>query len=251
MSYSAAEIETIVRRVLSSLSAEGTTAVQGDIASRAGSTNAKQLATSAALQLSESVITAQLLKGRLKGVTEVLVSMNAVITPAAKDLCREAKAAIVRGSIATQSTTSTVPASTPTSSSNETASNKANTNRPQRLVVAGTASWHTNLSKQVCSKQANLQTQAADDAKALEQISNGLRNGHQAGVIIASAPHATCWQAAQVNGLRPAVLSSWSELQNVLAEMPANVLIVSAKTWNIPSTANLVRHFFEHLKKQS
>lgn len=253
MSYSAAEIETIVRRVLSSLSAEGTAALTVGPAVAIATPKAAPVTSASSLQLNDSVITAQLLKGRLNGITELLVSKNAVVTPAARDLCRETKTSIVRGSSAqAKETAIALPSSSLSSSADSApAAEAVTTKRPQRLVIAGTAAWHNNLSNQVCPKQASLQSKANDDASALQQIAAGIRNGHQAGVLIATAPHASCWQAAQQSALRPAVLNSWSELKNVLTEMPANLLIVSANSWNIASTANVVRHFFEHLKKQS
>jgi hypothetical protein len=105
------------------------------------------------------------------------------------------------------------------------------------------------IEKQMCPKQANVRTKLHDDTAALREIANGLRSGHQAGVLIAASPHAACWQAARDEKLRPAVVSQWSDLPAVLSEVPVNLLILSASKWNVPSICNASRHLFEHLKR--
>ena len=191
------------------------------------------------LSLSDQVVSLQSLKNRLLGIQLVEIEPSAILTPAARDYCKEFKVEIVRGS------------SIARKKSAEADTCLATSERPQRLIVAGSTQWIPSVQKQLCSKQAKVCEMATDDTTALRTIADGIRNGHQAGVVIVSAPHATCWQAARDDRLRPAVVSSWPELNDVLQEVPANVLILSTKTWNVPSACNVARRFFQHLQNQS
>ena len=222
----AAEIESIVRRVLATLTS-GATTVTGVV---------PQPGT---LSLLDRVVSLQSLKNRLLGIQLVEIEPSAVLTPAARDYCKEFKVAIVRGSSVARTTNAVGDSSLATSG------------HPQRLIVAGSTQWIPSVQKQLCSKQAKVCEMATDDTTALRTIADGIRNGHQAGVVIVSAPHATCWQVARDDRLRPAVVSSWPELNDVLQEVPANVLILSTKTWNVPSACNVARRFFQHLQNQS
>ncbi len=191
------------------------------------------------LSLLDRVVSLQSLKNRLSGIQLVEIEPSAVLTPAARDYCKELKVAIVRGSSVARSTNAAGDSSLATQG------------RPQRLLVAGSTSWIASMEKQLCSKQAKVCEMTTDDATALRTIADGIRNGHQAGVVIVNAPYATCWQAARDDRLRPGVVSSWPELNGVLLEVPVNVLILSAKTWNVPSACNVARRFFQHLHNQS
>lgn len=192
---------------------------------------------SATLSLSDRVVSLQSLKNRLLDIKVLEIEKSAVLTPAARDYCKELKVEIVRG----QSVES---------KKSVKAGDLVVTN-PQRLLVAGTPSWMPSIAKQLCAKQANVVEISTDDSSALRTIAGGLRAGHQAGVAIVSAPHAICWQASRDDLLRPAVVSSWSELEQVLREVPVNVLILSAKSWNVPSACNAARRFFQHMQNQS
>jgi hypothetical protein len=90
---------------------------------------------------------------------------------------------------------------------------------------------------------------AVDDASALRSAASGLREGYRAAVVVAAAPHALCWQAARDEKLRPAVVGDWSQWPEIVAQVPANLLLLSSQRWNAASTANLIRHFTKHLKK--
>lgn len=190
------------------------------------------------LSLSDRVVSLQSLKNRLLDIQVLEIEKSAVLTPAARDYCKELKVEIVRGHSIASNKSETVKAG-----------DSVSTNL-QRLLVAGTPSWLPSIAKQLCAKQANVVKASTDDTTALRTIADGLRAGHQAGIAIVSAPHATCWQAARDDRLRPAVVSSWPELEQVLREVPVNVLILSAKTWNVPSACNAARRFFQHLLNQ-
>jgi hypothetical protein len=233
MNVNPVEIESIVRKVLSTLLA-------GDLA---GSTpHSSSVVVSDELAITDIVVTASTLEGRLAGIAKLRLLPAAVITPTARDLCRQAKVTIVKGDNAavTASKLSMMDAA---------ASAVTSVARPQQLIIAGSCNAMVAIEKQMCSKQANVRTQLHDDTSALREIANGLRNGHRAGVLVAASPHAACWQAARDEKLRPAVVSQWSDLPAVLSEVPVNVLILSASKWNVPSICNASRHLFEHLKR--
>ena len=191
------------------------------------------------LSLFDSVISLQSLKGQLIGIQVLEIEPSAVLTPSAQDYCKEGKIEVVRGQAIERKKGDGV----------ETSKRVASCS--QRLLVAGVPAWMPSIAKQLCAKQTNVCDKSSDDSTALRTIADGLRAGHRAGVAIVNAPHATCWQAARDDRLRPAVVSSWSELNDVLREVPVNVLILSAKTWNVPSACNAARRFFQHLQNQS
>jgi hypothetical protein len=233
MNVNPAEIESIVRKVLSTLLA-------GDLA---GSTQQpSSVVVSNELAIADHVVSASTLEGRLSGIQTLRVLRSSVVTPAARDLCRQAKVAIVKDENAVSSSSSIVK-------QDAAASTVPSKVRPQRLIIAGSCQAMVAIEKQMCSKQANVRAQLHDDTAALREIANGLRNGHQAGVLVAASPHAACWQAARDEKLRPAVVSQWSDLPAVLSEVPVNLLILSASKWNVPSICNASRHLFEHLKR--
>ncbi|MCY2978546.1 MAG: hypothetical protein NTU79_07785 [Planctomycetota bacterium] len=229
MTPTASEIETIVRRVLSTLTAIG------------AQSHGEKSVLFNRLSLTDQVISLQSLKNRLAGIQVLEVGRAAVLTPAAKDYCRElrvelVRVELVRSAIGEKSSMNSSPIALA---------------RPQRLVVAGSTNYMTSISKQLCSKQAAVIDKSADDATAMRTIAEKLRTGHQAGVAIVESPHAACWQAARDDRLRPAVIAQWSDLDDVLREVPVNVLVLSSKSWNIPSACNVARRFFQHLQNHS
>ena len=217
MTYSSAEIEAIVRQVLNTL-------VASDFVPAADE-----------LVLEDKVVSASTLHGRLEGVRAVRLSQSAIMTPAARDLCRQHGIEIAR--ISNERNLPQRPVSVD------------HGHRPQRILVVSCHDSIAAVAKQLCSKQARVAAKAADDTSALREVASGIRAGHQAGVIVAMSPHALCWQAARDDKLRPAVASDWRELQSVLLEVPANVLILPQRNWNVAATCNASRRLFESLQK--
>jgi hypothetical protein len=238
MNVTPAEIESIVRRVLGTLIASSDSALRAEHAAQdAAPLNIRTIA--------DPVVSVGLLRGQLDGIQQLAVRSNAVVTPAVRDLCRERNIAIVRSAAASTATNSVAVGTSSPAGKQEGAS------RPQRLLITGNVAWMDSVAKQLCPRQARVASKAVDDASAIRAISDGLRAGHQAAIAIVQAPHAACWQAARDDKLRPSVVSQWSDLASVLFEVPVNVLIVSAKTWNIPSACNLARRMFDHLQRNS
>lgn len=234
MTPTASEIETIVRRVLSTLTSIG------------AQSHSEKSVLSNRLSLTDQVISLQSLKNRLAGIQVLEVGRTAVLTPAAKDYCRELRVELIRVEIVRNEIVRSAIGETSSMNSSPIA-----LARPQRLVVAGSTNYMTSIAKQLCSKQAAVIDKSADDATAMRTIAEKLRTGHQAGVAIVESPHAACWQAARDDRLRPAVIAHWSDLDDVLREVPVNVLVLSSKSWNIPSACNVARRFFQHLQNHS
>jgi len=232
LSPTAAEIETIVRRVLSTLTAVAAPGVDGS----------SRIEPNSTLRIADRVISMQLVRDKIASQQVIEIGRMSVVTPAVKDYCRERKIAIVRSGNAN------LPAK---ESKQIVVASAIEVTKPQRLVVAGTAPWMTSVAKQLCNRQSKVEAASEDDTSAMRRISDSLRAGHQAGLAIVAAPHAACWQAARDERLRPAVVSSWGELTDVLREVPVNVLILSSKNWNVASTCNVARRFFEHLRSNS
>lgn len=244
----AAEIENVVRSVLQRVLA-------GEAAPASTIPNSLSLVAPASgtgtggeghsvgnfIAIKQSLITLATLPASFEGVTELRIAEQAVVTPAVKDILRANKIAVVRGGaeIATASPVAeTANRSTPTVAPS----------RPQRIIIAGQALWYSSLRNPLCPKQTKLTEAGSDDATALRTIAAGLRDGHQAGVMIASSPHAACWQAARDDKLRPVVVHDWLESKRILAEVPANLMILDSRRWNVPSTANLIQSFLKHLE---
>jgi hypothetical protein len=202
------------------------------------------------LILVDQVVSASLLKNRLTGIQVLEIAKSAVVTPAARDYIRECKVEIVR-SENHSSNASEARADFKAVSARVSGSGSTEIARPQRLIIAGTVAWLPAVAKQLCSKQAKVCSASIDATAALRTVAEGIRAGHQAAVMLVQSAHATCWQAARDDSLRPAVVSNWTELNDVLREVPANVLILSAKAWNLPSSCNTARRFFQHLQNQS
>ena len=200
------------------------------------------------LSLVDQVVSIALLKNRLVGIQILEIAQSAVLTPAARDYIRECKVEVVRG---TKHLSTGPLALADVKDGSASASGSRDNARPQRLIVAGTAGWMPAIAKQLCSKQAKVCTSSIDDTAALRTVAEGIRAGHQAALLVVDSAHATCWQAGRDDSLRPAVVSNWTELENVLKEVPANLLILSTKAWNLPSSCNTARRFFQHLQNRS
>ena len=191
------------------------------------------------LTLADPVVSLQLLKNRLNGIQILEIKREAVLTPSARDYCVEQKIVIVRGQASSRS------------KSNEFEACNDAAMPPQPLLVSGTPAWMTAIAKRLCDKQAKVCETASDDTTVLRTLAEGLRFGHRAALAIVSHPHSFCWQAARDEQLRPAVVSSLPELDHVLREVPANVLILSSQNWNIPLACNSARRIVQHLQNQS
>jgi hypothetical protein len=115
-------------------------------------------------------------------------------------------------------------------------------------LVTGSVLWLRTLEKQLCPKSSQIDQVQLDDASSLRAVAQAIRNGTPAAIAVVKAPHATLWQAARDEALRPSIVSQWSDLTEVLQEVPTNLLILSASRWNTAGTANIARKFIDHLR---
>jgi len=235
---SPAEVERIVRQVLQNLtglSASGTPVPAAVVA----------------ITLDASVISVDALQ-RLKlpaSEKRIQIRSTSVVTPSARDWCRERGIEIVRAS---SGGGEKLKAASLESASAVLGSQSVEGNsKPRRLFIAGSSPWVTSLEKQLCPRQTQIDAVHADDASAMRAVARAIRSGNPTAMAIVSAPHSALWQAARDDALRPAIVSQWSDLPDVLREVPTNLLIVPSKRWNIAGVANIARHFLDHTRSRS
>lgn len=255
-SVNPAEIERIVREVLRNLSGLSSAGSHGSNGTAASSAHV-------AIAIDASVVSVDVLQ-RLKlsaSEKKIQIRSSAVLTPSARDWCRERGIEIVRapssgtakgGTANSPASNSTSIAARAVSSNVELAGHTVETaTKPRRLFIAGSSSWVSNLEKQLCPRQTQIDSPHADDASAMRSVARAIRSGNPTAMAIVAAPHSALWQAARDDALRPAVVSQWIDLPDVLREVPTNVLIVPSNRWNIAGVANIARHFLDHSRSRS
>ncbi len=249
------EIEAIVRRVLQGMLVSG--AAQSSVLNPKASSIAVSKKPANTVAIFDVLITLSSIPKNLDGITELRIAKKSVITPSVRDFLNSKNIRVLRGDLnalsepealadfVSSSFTSSFRKSASTSGS---ASAGAIPHPNQPILIAGQSAWYGLLKRPLCPKANKLTDPAMDDATALRTISAGLREGHKAGVLIATSAHNLCWQAARDEKLRPVVVSDWSELNSILKEVPANLLVLSQSKWNAPSTINVIRAFSKHLR---
>jgi len=233
MNVSASEIERIVRDVLASMTHRDAVPVA-----------TRSVPADDVYALATSLVSMDTLKAVPAGIQSVQVARRAVVTPAALDRCRERGIRIVRSespgvAIAAGNAAVSAVAKAPLES------------RPKRLFVSGSVAWLPVLGKQLCSKRSQMDEVQPDDASVVRSVAAAIRRGHASCLAVVAAPHAALWQAARDEALRPAVVSQWSDVNDILREVPTNVLLVSSQKWNVAGVANIARRFLEHQHTQS
>jgi hypothetical protein len=211
----------------------------------------------------------------------VRLTPQALVTPAAKDWFRERRIEWARGDFPTIESSATSTASNSTTTNNgltriiptrvalTAEASAAKSMHPKGanpiaslatpvkiqteiatppLFITGSVLWLRSLERQVCPKQTKLDAMQSDDAAAIRAVASALRSGHRAAVAVVQAPHSALWQSARDEALRPAVVSQWSDLTDILFEVPANLLIIPAKRWTIPGVCNVIRKFTEQIQ---
>lgn len=216
MTASPLEIDEIVRRVLTRLTDLG--AHSGQQATQTSSVGVKRF--------EQSVLTESLVSQGIEPKSTISVRKKAVITPAAWDVLRSNQIEVRRENSAT-SLSANLPGIT-------------NANLVPMFVI-GRAVWLNGLQKRFCPKQVRVEVMDQDDAANLGQAVKNLRGGSHRGILLSEFPHATSWQAARNDAIRSAVVSAWSDLPDVLSEVPVNLIILNRARWNAASTANVIR----------
>lgn len=243
-SFTALEIERIVREVLSSLASEGTS--QGislqSPAKIVSTAVAVKSASVGQVRLSVPVLSLESLRTLSKDTKEIVLSKSVLVTPAAKDFLRE------KGIAWSISSELDVNATAIANGSEVNSEKKLDDSAPKPLFVTGSVLWLRNLEKQLCPKASFVDQVQIDDAAAVRSVAQAIRAGANSAIAIVKAPHSTLWQAARDEALRPALVSQWSDLMDVLREVPTNMLIVPATRWNIAGAANIARKFLEFIQ---
>ena len=233
MAYSAVEIESIVRRVLAQLvdsaapKQSDTTPSNNSIPSRSTeSFNSNE--TKEFHRIEGRIISIDSLKSAPKEIKSIRVGRKAIVTPAATDWLKERGINLIRNELSLPQSNKLTP-----------------------LYVAGTPKWIAQLPKQVCPKQATIAPPSVDDSAAIFDTKGEVRKGRRLVVLVAEFAHATCWQAARDESLRPVVVSDWKTLQTILDEVPANLLILPSQAWPLHATANAIRRIYSLLAASS
>lgn len=269
LELSSIDIERIVREVLASVMP----AIPAPSASPSANPSAASSATTSpvamvksyaaetipqsidAMHLNVPVLSLDSLRSVPSGTKQITVSSTALVTPAAKDWLREKGIGWTR-IIPTASSPDTGRSSVlsnPSGPSTSVASSEflqknSTETPPKRVLVTGSVLWLRTLEKQLCPKSSQIDQVQLDDASSLRAVAQAIRNGTPAAIAVVKAPHATLWQAARDEALRPSIVSQWSDLTEVLQEVPTNLLILSASRWNTAGTANIARKFIDHLR---
>lgn len=269
LELSSIDIERIVREVLASVMP----AIPAPSANPSASPSAASSATTSpvamvksyaaetipqsidAMHLNVPVLSLDSLRSVPSGTKQITVSSTALVTPAAKDWLREKGIGWTR-IIPTASSPDTGRSSVlsnPSGPSTSVASSEflqknSTETPPKRVLVTGSVLWLRTLEKQLCPKSSQIDQVQLDDASSLRAVAQAIRNGTPAAIAVVKAPHATLWQAARDEALRPSIVSQWSDLTEVLQEVPTNLLILSASRWNTAGTANIARKFIDHLR---
>jgi hypothetical protein len=208
-----------------------------------------------AMHLNVPVLSLDSLRSVPSGTKQITVLSTALVTPAAKDWLKEKGIGWTRIAPTASSPVtgkSPVPSNpsgpSPSVASSEILQKNTMEAEPKRVLVTGSVLWLRTLEKQLCPKSSQIDQVQFDDAASLRAVSQAIRNGVPAAIAVVKAPHATLWQAARDEALRPSIVSQWSDLGEVLREVPTNLLILSASRWNTAGTANIVRKFIEHIR---
>ena len=265
LDLSSIDIERIVREVLASVlpampasgaspsaASSATTSATASGISNAGETMPQSID---AMHLNVPVLSLDSLRSVPSGTKQITVLSTALVTPAAKDWLKEKGIGWTRfvptasSPVAGKSPVPSNPSGlSPSVASSEFLQKNNMETEPQRVLVTGSVLWLRTLEKQLCPKSSQIDQVQFDDAASLRAVSQAIRNGAPAAIAVVKAPHATLWQAARDEALRPSIVSQWSDLAEVLREVPTNLLILSASRWNTAGTANIARKFIEHIR---
>ena len=207
------------------------------------------------MHLNAPVLSLDSLRSVPSGTKQITVSSTALVTPAAKDWLKEKGIGWTRmvPTASSLGTGKSPVASNPSGLSTSVASSEIlqkNTmeTETKRVLVTGSVLWLRTLEKQLCPKSSQIDQVQFDDAASLRAVAQAIRNGAPAAIAVVKAPHATLWQAARDEALRPSIVSQWSDLTEVLQEVPTNLLILPASRWNVAGTANIARKFIDHIR---
>lgn len=196
----AIDVERVVREVLARLSAGNTPAAARPATIETSKKDIGELA------LGEKLITLAALQGQLAGVTRLSVLAKAVITPAARDLLREQKIAVVRGM---------------------SAGAKAAVSGSLLVGVAETSFDVTKLLSRLRESGVELEQLAKTGlASVCAEVAEGVALGGKLGLILAGHGPAALCLANRRRGVRAVLGQRIEDVDRALKTIGANLLVV-------------------------
>lgn len=232
MNITADQMEDIVRVVLQRLRSEvPAPAITPSLPSPAVSTDATGGNSASTvseqpgrLRLSERVVTLELLKGKLDGLTALVVHPKAVVTPAVLDELRRRQLRLHRELPTTVHVQRHVP-----------------------LLLVCPNQHLVAIGKRVCSQQATTIVDAGSE-NSLAAIRNHLQAGGQAAVWCSTNPFAAIASTFGDSTLRPLSLNDLKQLSAALTQARPNLIIVDAQAWSVAAINNLVATWTRSLR---
>jgi len=239
LELSSIDIERIVREVLASISPANMAAnTASDTAMNVKGIPTEPIAPAVdVMHLTASVLSMDSLRNLPSTTKQITVASTTLVTPSAKDWLRQKGIGWTRKVQASPSVTQV-----------EVSQKNILDSASKPVLVTGSVLWLRTLEKQLCPKSSQVDQVQIDDVASIRAVAQAIRSGTPAAIAVVKAPHSTLWQAARDEALRPSIVSQWSDLAEVLKEVPTNMLILSASRWNIAGTANIARKFIEHIQ---
>lgn len=232
MSTDANQIELLVREVMARLAQQSAAQPVKTEQFKAGEVSAMTTAASPPsndeLELMASVISVQSLEGKLKGIRLVRIRPSAVITPAARDVLRDAKVTWVRGVKASSATSDSAPAK----------------GRPAALVVLAAEKYVEPLKKQLCPQRASVSLAEGGVDQTIKRLQLALSSGHRLGVVIAEDSFELNMSVNRL-GFRGVRIATWDDFQFALKEATPDVWVLDSRQWNVPAMMNVCNRIYD------
>ena len=232
MSLSQPEIERIVREVVRRLQAAGR--APDLAAARAADARASDDAGQR-LDLAERLVTGELLRKRLDGVSRVFVRPDAVVTPLVHDELKQRGIELVRNLAQVDARSSSAGASP----SSAVASPRSAAAGPSLVVgICGGKDGGGNGAVERLLQECGVSVEQllrGDEPTVVPRMKAAMQGGRRRGLLVSSRPAAVaCWanRAAQVRGV-------WGTdaacVARAVREMGANLLVVDPNCDNLPA----------------
>jgi hypothetical protein len=219
MSVAEIDIETIVREVIRRLR-EATSETNDNNQTIAG-----RQRVAPCVELTDRVVTLATLEGKLAGITTIVVSQRAIITPAVRDELKQRKITIER-----KATVNADNAAKPIATGGVT------------VVVSATGVCEVELRKLV-GKSVNVAKQPADAMTAsVTTLAQNVAAGGR-GALITSTPATAVMLANRTNGVRAAYGFNFAAIRRAKDEIDANLLVIEPAGRSVAELAGMIAEF--------
>jgi hypothetical protein len=206
------------------------------------------------LRLDQPLVCLADLPATLPLVGAVQLGSKTVVTPAARDRLRHAGLTLIRlpkgtpsdgDSAATQLPPHPPAAGTTPSAGDPTSCSPPPATAP--LLLIGSAPWWPALQRGSWPAGVALAPPAAANAALTAQLAGISPAGDQGLVVVADEAYRLLWEIQQRHsGWCGCVVRDWRELQQICQQLPANLLVLPAASWQPAAVGNLVRHWHRH-----